>query len=203
MMTETPQMAPRWEQGSSPTEVSKWQWSGSLGLLACRSGCTLLNLNVYSSAAMRRGYRLGLAKSLDRPCVWVVYIDERAALTADIDEAEVVVNPACVVRVGPEAHSDCGADENQAPTVDPCDLGLNRAREILIDEVGLTYLCPTSNYGVALIGMSCRSTAKISRDHAKVINPQLLIESRIIGVDDILEFKMNYADIGGSLFLGQ
>ena len=124
--------------------------------------------------------------TVDRPCVRIVHIDEGAVLTTDIDEAEIVVHHACVVRVGPEADSDCEAEKKSASIVDPSDLRLNRAREVLIGEVCLCEFFVVSEHGVALVGMSRCSTTKISRDHAKVINPEFLIERRILGISDIL-----------------
>jgi len=134
--------------------------------------------------------------SVNLPCVWVVHIDKRAVLTADIDETEIVVHQVYVVRVGPEPDRDSRALYGSAFIVDPSHLRLNRAREILIEEVPLSELFGLSNNGVTLVGMSRRTATKISGDHAKVIDPEFLVKCRIIFINDILKFQTNFADIG-------
>ena len=75
---------------------------------------------------------------VDRTCVRVVHIDKPAVLAADIDEAEIVVDHICVVHIGPEADGRASKDAIKAQfvsIVDPNDLRLDRAREVLIGEV--------------------------------------------------------------------
>lgn len=65
--------------------------------------------------------------------------------------------------------------------VDPGDLGLNRARKILVDEFFLRGV--RRHHGIAVVGMTAGAAAKVAGDHAVNVDPQLLVKGKVIGVD--------------------
>ena len=98
--------------------------------LACR-----VDVKAYSDIFFIHPEQLVGHDPVDRPGVGVVHIDEHAVLATEIDEAEIVVDQVCVVSIGPEADGGRRAKDNPGSIVDPSDLRLDRAREVLIGEV--------------------------------------------------------------------
>ena len=101
-----------------------------------------------------------------------------------VDEAEVVVHHVGVVHAGPEADRD-------AAVVQPGDLGLHRAGEVLV-EVAVRR---GRQQQVALVRVALRAGAEVARDHAPVVDAEQLVERHVVGVVNGLEA------VGGAAWL--